>query len=93
MGSDLRKYMGLPLTIDDVVARYLRVIADGPECVAELRRLGFTSWCGAFRRSHQQQANDGVRCEWDSRDYTDEEMREIYDGIILHASRREAPAR
>jgi len=46
---------------------------------------------GAFRRSHQQQANDGIRCEWDSRDYSDEEMLEIYDGILLHASRREVP--
>lgn len=82
-----REYMGLPLTIDEAVTRYLRQISDGPDCVAELRRLGFTAWCGAFRRAHQRLANDGFKCEWDSRDYSDEEMREIFDGILLHASR------
>lgn len=96
-----RHWKGLPLTIDEVIARYLRHIADGPECAEYLRAccwpsndpatnkhdIGFDSWHAMWRWSHQRLDDEGCLREWDARDYTADEMRLIYDGIIQHASR------
>ena len=105
---DDRKYPDLGLIVDEVIARYLRQIADGPECVAYLRTcrwpmrdpyaVGFQSWCEMWWSLHKQQTTDrfGVAgrrsLEWDSRNYNEDEMRAIYEGIILHASRAEVPS-
>jgi hypothetical protein len=97
MWENSRVWKGLPLTIDEVVGRYLRHIADGPNCASFLRDCdwpgdgsnakGFDSWLAMWRWSHGRNESDGVKSEWDSRDYTDDEMRMIYDDIIQHASR------
>jgi hypothetical protein len=76
------------LTVHEAIARYLREIDDGPDCVKELRGLGFEKWRDMFRASHERYAREGGTNEWDSRNYTEDEMRETYDGIIAHASRR-----
>lgn len=81
------KYPDLGLSVSEVVARYLRHIADGPPCVAELNRVGFDRWCEMWWRHHALQAATSS-LEWDSRNYTRPEMRQIFDEIIAHASRR-----
>lgn len=86
-----RTYLGLPLTIDQAVGRYLRHIAWGQECADYLRKQGFDEWCDKFRASHQRYADEGGKNEWDSRDYTDDEMRQIYHSIITNAERRTIP--
>lgn len=87
-----RKWLGLPLTIDEAIARYLRWVADGPECASYLRRVGFERWMLNFKSSHARYRAEGGFNEWDTHDYTDAELRATYDGIIMHSSRKSGTA-
>lgn len=80
-----RSYLGLPLTINEAIGRYLRQIAWGKECADYLLKRGFETWRDEFRASHQRYRERGGRNEWDSWDYSDAEMRLIYAGVIGHA--------
>lgn len=92
----LAAHPDLGLTNDEVVARYLRQIADGPDCAKKLREQGFEAWCDMWWQHHATAkerlalADPGgppIEYEWDSRNYDNDAMREIYDAIIMHASR------
>lgn len=80
-----RTYLGLPLTINQAIGRYLRQIAWGKECADHLLDLGFERWRDMFRSSHQRYREQGGTNEWDSWDYSDAEMQLIYAGVIGHA--------
>lgn len=82
--STQAKHPDLGLTVDEAIARYIREIADGTDCAAKLREQGFDAWCEMWWAHH---GNCRFFLEWDSRNYDAGQMREIYDGVIAHASR------